>query len=155
MCRRILLVALLYVVGVNAIGGLVATFSMLAVVTSLIGFTFGLLDAWTDVFNLPTKGKEFEKVKVPLYALVFAPPLALSVLDPNIFYSALDYAGAFGVSTLFLVLPPFMVWKERYGDDNTPLATKPMGEFSIECAVGALQNTVLLTDRARIVAAIL
>lgn len=113
----------------KAIGGLVGTFSMLAVITSLIGFTFGLLDAWTDVFNLPTKGKEFEKAKAPLYALIFTPPLVLSVLDPNIFYGALDYAGAFGVTTLFLVLPPYMVWQERYGEDQTPLATKPVGEY--------------------------
>ena len=50
------------------------------------------------------------------------------VAPPDIFYNALDYAGAFGVSTLFLLLPPFMVWQERYGDDKMPLATKPMGK---------------------------
>jgi len=113
-------------------GGLVASlvggFSMLAVITSLIGFTYGLLDAWTDVLKLPSEGKEFERWKSGLYGLVFVPPLALAVANPDIFYSALDYAGAFGVSTLFLVLPPYMVWQERYGDQKFPLATKPMGK---------------------------
>lgn len=105
---------------------LVASFSTLAVVTSLIGFTYGLVSAWTDVFQLPTEGPRFEKWKLVLFAAVFIPPLALSVADPDIFYNALDYGGAFGVSTLFLVLPPIMVWRERYGDNKSPLMTKPM-----------------------------
>ena len=117
----------------NAIGDLVGIFSMLAVITSLIGFTYGLLDAWTDVLGLPTSGKDFDKFKTPLFGLIFAPPLALAVLQPNIFYNALDYAGGFGVTTLFLLLPPVMVWKERYGNEKTPLATKPMGKKGFPC----------------------
>jgi tyrosine-specific transport protein len=113
----------------NAIlGSLVSTFSSAALVTSLIGFVYGLLDAWTDVFSLPSKGPSYEKWKAPLFGLVFLPPLALSMTDPEIFYKALDYGGAFGVSTLFLVLPPIMVWRQRYGDDQQLLMTKPMGK---------------------------
>ena len=110
------------------LGTLVTTFSSLALVTSLIGFVYGLLDGWTDVFNLPTEGPAFDKWKLPLFGLVFLPPLALSLTDPDIFFTALDYGGAFGVSTLFLVLPPIMVWKQRYGDDQQNLLTKPMGK---------------------------
>jgi tyrosine-specific transport protein len=86
------------------------------------------MDAWTDVFDLPSQGPTFDKYKAPLFGLVFLPPLALSVTDPDIFYKALDFGGAFGVSTLFLVLPPFMVWAQRYGEEKTPLITKPMGK---------------------------
>jgi tyrosine-specific transport protein len=111
------------------LGSLVTTFSSAALITSLIGFVYGLLDGWTDVFKLPTEGPAFEKWKLPLYGLVFMPPLALSLTDPDIFYKALEYGGAFGVSTLFLVLPPIMVWKQRYGDDEQPLMTKPMGKY--------------------------
>jgi len=111
------------------LGNLVTTFSSLALVTSLIGFVYGLIDGWTDVFGLPTEGPSFEKWKAPLYGLVFLPPLALSVTDPDIFFKALDYGGAFGVSTLFLVLPPIMVWKQRYGDEEQNLLTKPMVPF--------------------------
>jgi len=111
------------------LGPLVTGFSVLALVTSVIGFTYGLLDAWTDKLQLPMKGEEFEQWKPALYALVFAPPLLLSMTDPDIFYNALDYGGAFGVSTLFLVLPPIMVWQERYGDNDTPLVTPPMVPF--------------------------
>merc|ERR1711935_667182 len=100
-----------------------------SVITSLIGFTYALLDAWTDVFKIPQEGPEFENSKAGLFALIYLPPLALSVTDPDIFYTALDYGGAFGVSTLFLVLPPIMVWKQRYGDDEQNLLTKPMVPF--------------------------
>ena len=111
------------------LANLVTTFSSLAVVTSLIGFVYGLLDGWTDVFGLPTEGPAYEKWKAPLFGLIFLPPLALSVTDPDIFFTALDYGGAFGVSTLFLVLPPLMVWKQRYGDEEQNLLTKPMVPF--------------------------
>lgn len=116
--------------GGNALlGNLVTLFSSLAIVTSLIGFVYGLLDALTDVFQLPQEGPAYEEWKAPLFALVFLPPLALSLADPEIFYKALDYGGAFGVSTLFLVLPPFMIWGQRYGEDKPPLITKPMVPF--------------------------
>eukprot|EP00980_Cylindrotheca_fusiformis_P024953 scaffold12769_cov141-Cylindrotheca_fusiformis.AAC.13 len=111
------------------LGTLVGTFSFLAVVTSLIGFTYALLDAWTDTFRIPQQGPKYEQWKPALFALIFLPPLALSITDPNIFYSALDYGGAFGVSTLFLVLPPIMVWGQRYGENQSELLTKPMVPF--------------------------
>ena len=115
--------------GSEILAPLVGVFSSLALVTSIIGFTYGLVDAWTDVFQLPSKGKEYEQWKAPLFGLVFLPPLALSLADPDIFYKALEYGGAFGVSTLFLVLPPLMVWQERYGEEAKPLMTKPMVPF--------------------------
>jgi tyrosine-specific transport protein len=107
------------------LSGLVSSFSSLALITSLIGFTYGLVDALTDVADIPSEGPSYEKWKPALFAGVFLPPLALSVANPDIFYDALEYGGAFGVSTLFLVLPPIVAWKVRYGED-TPLATKPM-----------------------------
>jgi tyrosine-specific transport protein len=112
----------------------VGVFSELALITSLIGFVYGLLDAITDVAGLPSEGPKFQKWKPALFAGVFIPPLALSASNPEIFYQALDYGGAFGVSTLFLVLPPIMVWKSRYGDLEAPLTTKPMvplGKFPL------------------------
>jgi len=111
------------------LGTLLTTFSSLAVVTSLIGFVYGLLDALTDVLDLPREGRSYEEWKAPLFGLVFVPPLVLALSDPGIFFTALDYGGAFGVSTLFLVLPPFMVWGQRYGDSSEPLATRPMVPF--------------------------
>ena len=124
--------------GSNALlGKLVTIFSSLAIVTSLIGFVFGLLDALTDVLDLPRDGPSFEEWKAPLYGLVFVPPLVLSLSYPDVFFSALDYGGAFGVSTLFLVLPPLMVWEQRYGNSSQPLTTRPMVPFG-KVALGSM-----------------
>lgn len=113
-------------VGGGSLGPLVAIFSELAIMTSIIGFIYGLLDAWTDVFKIPLKGPEFEQWKAPLFAGVLVPPLLFSLGNANIFFDALDYGGAFGVSTLFLVLPPLMVWNQRYGDQEKSLTCPPM-----------------------------
>ena len=75
------------------------------------------------------------------FALVFIPPLLLSVLSPTIFFDAIEVAGAFGVSILFGILPAVMVWKARYGYErrllNEPLV---LGEKAalVVMAVGAI-----------------
>jgi len=53
--------------GNSVLGNLIRTFSTLALVTSLISFVYGLLDAWADVFSLPREGPDFEKWKTPLF----------------------------------------------------------------------------------------
>jgi len=113
-------------IGGEHLGQLVAVFSELAVTTSMIGFIYGLLDAWTDLFQLPSAGKRFEKYKPALFAACLLPPLLFSLNNPRLFLEALEYGGAFGVSTLFLVLPPIMVWNQRYGDDQQSLTSPPM-----------------------------
>ena len=116
-------------IGGERLGQLVSGFSELAVTTSFIGFIYGLLDALTDLFGLPLKGPKFEQWKPALFAGVLAPPLLFSLGNPDIFFKALDYGGAFGVSTLFLVLPPIMVYNQRYGDEATSLTVPPMVPF--------------------------
>jgi len=120
------------------LSNLVQIFSELAIVTSLIGFVYGLIGAWTDVLKLPlsaggptaTNNDNDTLWKPLLYGAVFIPPLAVVVAskgNPDIFIQALDYGGAFGVSTLFLLLPPFMVWNSRYSDtERRKLATLPL-----------------------------
>jgi tyrosine-specific transport protein len=122
------------------LSNLVQIFSELAIVTSLIGFVYGLIGAWTDVLKLPSStstgggtatNNDYNTLWKPLlYGAVFIPPLAIVVAskgNPDIFIQALDYGGAFGVSTLFLLLPPFMVWNSRYSDtERRKLATLPL-----------------------------
>ena len=110
----------------------------------------GLLNAWTDVFGINQKSEAFSKYKPALYGLVYLPPLALSMTDPSIFYTALEYGGAFGVSTLFLVLPPIMIWKQRYQETDSPLITKPMvalGKVPLG-ALWAAASTLILQQAA-------
>lgn len=123
---------------------LVTTFSSLALLTSIIGFTYGLLDAWTDVFQWRLDQLD-ESKKMALFALIYVPPTLLALSNPDIFFQALDYGGAFGVSTLFLVLPPLLVWQERY-QQNTPLATPPLvpgGKVPVVAMLGVAVTLIL------------
>jgi tyrosine-specific transport protein len=110
----------------------VALASELAVVTSLIGVVLGFVNEVYDAIGkLPRQGpKEDNKWKVALLTLL--PPAIVSVIlgaslegyDYN--FEILDYTGIFGGSVLFLILPAFMVWQNRYGDEARPLTVKPM-----------------------------
>ena len=127
--------------GVNGsqLGTVVSVFSELAVATSFIGFVYGLLGFFEDL--LPQEMSMGEYARPAKFALVFIPPLLLSVLSPTIFFDAIEVAGAFGVSILFGILPAVMVWKARYGYErrllNEPLV---LGEKAalVVMAVGAI-----------------
>lgn len=81
------------------IGPMISLFSMAAIVTSFIGFIYGLMEFFADVFT----GKS--KKDASLAGLVLLPPMVIAMADPNIFMNALDYAGTYGISMLFGVLP--------------------------------------------------
>jgi len=123
----------------------VRAFSILAIATSFNGFVFGLRDFFADALGwepalaqqlessggsaevgeaLPqTSDGEYETgQKAVLFALVLLPPLAVSLSDPSLFFSALDNAGTFGVLVLFGIIPPLMAWQQRYGEDASPVA---------------------------------
>ncbi|KAL8170852.1 hypothetical protein V2J09_022656 [Rumex salicifolius] len=91
------------------VGPIVETFSLLAIATSYIGFVLGLADFLADLLNLPAGQSK------PLpYVLTLFPPLVLALLDPEIFFKALDFAGTYGVLVLFGILPAAMSWSDRY-----------------------------------------
>ncbi|KAL9234835.1 hypothetical protein vseg_009659 [Gypsophila vaccaria] len=93
----------------GVVGPIVETFSLLAIGTSYIGFVLGLADFLADLLKLPTGQSK------PLpYLITLFPPLLLSLLDPEIFFKALDFAGTYGVLVLFGVLPAAMSWSDRY-----------------------------------------
>ncbi|MGD1898514.1 MAG: amino acid permease [Phormidesmis sp.] len=98
------------------LGAAISIFSELAIATSFIGFVFGLLSVFQDIFASTTIGRSEKPIS---YLLVFLPPLLFSFLDPNLFFAAIDYAGAFGNSVLFGIIPALMVWKLR--DSSSPL----------------------------------
>ena len=102
--------------GYSQLGLVVSVFSEFAIATSFIGFVFGLLDVFEDIFSgLGESVEAFKSYRRLLfYGLVLMPPLALSVIDPNIFFEAIDLAGAYGNSILFGIIPAVMVWQLRY-----------------------------------------
>ncbi|MEM9949741.1 MAG: aromatic amino acid transport family protein [Cyanobacteria bacterium P01_D01_bin.36] len=102
--------------GYSQLGVVVSVFSEFAIATSFIGFVFGLLNVFEDIFSgLGESVEAFKSYRRLLfYGLVLMPPLALSVIDPNIFFEAIDIAGAYGNSILFGIIPAVMVWQLRY-----------------------------------------
>ncbi|XP_078445213.1 tryptophan/tyrosine permease isoform X2 [Wolffia australiana] len=103
------------------VGPIIQVFSLLAIATSYIGFVLGLSDFLSDLLNLPSGQSK------PLpYALTLIPPLILSLLDPEIFFKALDFAGTYGVLVLFGVLPAAMSWSERYLDESKTMPFPPI-----------------------------
>ncbi|KAM0010072.1 putative amino acid/polyamine transporter 2 [Helianthus debilis subsp. tardiflorus] len=113
---------------------IVGAFSLLAIATSYIGFVLGLSDFLSDLLKLPS-----DKNRPLPYILTVFPPLILSLLDPDIFFKALDFAGTYGVLVLFGVLPAAMAWSDRYSSSslssNIPELV-PGGRFTLSLVIG-------------------
>jgi len=109
-------------------------FSLLAIGTSYIGFVLGLSDFLSDLLKLPTGQRR------PLpYLLTLLPPLVLSLLDPEIFFKALDFAGTYGVLVLFGIIPATMAWKERNSESlGSPRLAQlvPGGKVTLSLMIG-------------------
>lgn len=115
------------------VGPIVEAFSFLAIATSYIGFVLGISDFLADLLKLPSGQNK------PLpYVLTLFPPLVLSLLDPEIFFKALDFAGTYGVLVLFGVFPAAMSWSERYSDElEAPVPPiVPGGKFTLSAVMG-------------------
>lgn len=84
-----------------------AGLSFFSYLTSLmiqsLALTHFLNDGFKQKFSLPA-----------LIAISILPPLVFSILNPTIFFKALDFAGGICAVILFGVLPVLMVWNGRY-----------------------------------------
>ncbi|MEO1444886.1 MAG: aromatic amino acid transport family protein, partial [Cyanobacteria bacterium J06635_11] len=97
------------------LGLAISVFSEFAIATSFIGFAYGLLSVFSDLFTslpstVPTASDAVETLNAAkatdavspkgarslIYALIVLPPLALSLLGPTIFFDAIDLSGALG-----------------------------------------------------------
>eukprot|EP01018_Ginkgo_biloba_P036955 Gb_03200 [translate_table: standard] len=116
-------------------GPIVELFSFLAMGTSYIGFILGLTDFLSDLLKLPSGQR-----RQPLpYLLTIIPPLVLSLLNPDIFFKALDFAGTYGVLVLFGILPAAMAWTERYTEACLPPPVPtivPGGRITLSMVMG-------------------
>ncbi|QYX31351.1 amino acid permease [Sphaerospermopsis torques-reginae] len=96
--------------GAGEVLGLVLTvFSELAIITSFIGFVYGLVDFFQDISRI-TKN---QISRFPIFSLVLFPPMSLGTINPSIFFTALDYTGIFSVSILGGIIPAIMSWQQR------------------------------------------
>ena len=98
---------------------LIVLFSIFAISTSFIGFVYGLLDFFRDVFPF---SRQQPKRRLGAYSLVLLPSFCLSILNPYIFLTALDYAGTFSISLLGGIIPSLMAWKLRYTNSSNSVS---------------------------------
>ncbi|GAB2218449.1 hypothetical protein Drorol1_Dr00001672 [Drosera rotundifolia] len=118
----------------GVVGPIVETFSLLAIATSYIGFVLGLTDFLADLLKLPIG----ENRPLP-YLLTLFPPVGLALLNPEIFFKALDFAGTYGVLVLFGLLPAAMAWSDRYSTSSESLALPslvPGGKVTLSLVIG-------------------
>lgn len=111
-----LVAATLQVTGSLIIANVVKLFSALALITSFLGVSLGLLEAIEDLlkrsFNLSTS-------RAVLGVLTFLPPLLFALFYPEGFIMALGYAGQM-FAFYAVVLPAALVWKARQLHPNLP-----------------------------------
>ncbi|WP_086757190.1 aromatic amino acid transport family protein [Nostoc sp. 106C] len=105
------------------LGVLVSIFSEFAIATSFIGFVYGLLDFFQEIFFV-TQVKFSSRL--PLYSIILLPPMSFGVVNPNIFFTALDYAGTFSISVLGGIIPALMTWKQRQGQEHANKIHQPL-----------------------------
>lgn len=85
-------------------------FAFFALASSLLGITLGLRDFLADGLKI----KKTNLGKACLCAIIFIPPVLISIFFPNIFLKALGLAGGIGSAILLGLLPIAMVWSKRY-----------------------------------------
>jgi tyrosine-specific transport protein len=85
-------------------------FGFFAIVTSMLGVAFSMVDFLGDGIGVSRKGVS----RVGLTLLTFLPPFLFAFWDPGIFLSALGVAGGFGEAFLNGLLPVLLVWVGRY-----------------------------------------
>ena len=88
-------------------------FAFLAIATSFLGVTLGLFDFLADGLQMDKRTK-----RLPLMALTFGPPLAISLIHPSLFLTALGLAGGIGCALLLGLLPIMMAYVSRRRMNN-------------------------------------
>ncbi len=118
-------------------------FAFFALVTSFLTVALSFVDFLSDGLKIEKKGLRHAF----LCFLAFGPPFLFALYYPQIFLSALTYAGGFAAVLLFGILPAFMVWKGRYvknmrGPQLVPFG-KPMLVLIILIALGIMFLEIL------------
>ena len=103
-------VALQSITGIGWIKAMGRTFGLFAIITSILGVSFSVVDFLGDGLKMKRYGKD----RLLLCLLTFIPPFIISALDPSIFVLAISVAGGFGEAYLNGILPALLVWKGRY-----------------------------------------
>jgi tyrosine-specific transport protein len=99
------------VVGKNWMAITGKAFGFFAVVTSMLGVSFSLVDFLGDALKIK---KRTGLRRIGLCLLTFGPPFVFASGDPQAFIYAIGIAGGFGEAFLNGILPISLVWLGRY-----------------------------------------
>lgn len=91
------------------IANMANVFMSICALTSFLGVSLSLVDFLADGTKIDKRSRKGWLV----YALTFIPPMLIVFIDPNIFVTALSYAGIFCV-ILLIIIPLAMVFCGRY-----------------------------------------
>jgi tyrosine-specific transport protein len=103
-------IALAKILGATWVSGFAQTLAFFAILTSFLAQSLALVHFWADGLNV----SHIKKENLSLCAISLVPPLIFSVLYPQIFFSALGFAGGICAVILFGLFPVLMVWIGRY-----------------------------------------
>jgi len=85
-------------------------FALIAIVTSVLGVSFSLVDFLADGLQMKRIGKS----RVFLTCITFFPPCVCAYFNPDIFKIALGIAGGIGEGLINGIIPVALVWSVRY-----------------------------------------
>lgn len=85
-------------------------FAFFVLTTSYVALALAFLDFISDGLKIEKKGFK----KIALCFGIFIPPMVVALIYPDIFITALEYAGGISCALLFGLLPPVMAWVGRY-----------------------------------------
>ncbi|NGX39271.1 MAG: Tyrosine-specific transport protein [Chlamydiae bacterium] len=92
-------------------------FAFFAIITSLLGVAFSMVDFLADGMKVERKGW----MRVGLTLLTFFPPFVFVTLKPEVFDQALGVAGGIGEAILNGLIPVALVWVGRYRRNIEPV----------------------------------
>jgi tyrosine-specific transport protein len=124
-----------------ALSTAVQIFSFSAVVTSFVGFYFGMRGFVKDVLVESSLSTAADDERI-LAAAVLVPPSIVAATDPTLFLPALDAAGTFGITMLFGVIPAACVWRLRQGETSSDAVFVPGGN-AVLATMAALSMFVI------------
>jgi len=114
-------------VGVNWILEIAQSFAFFAITTSFLSVSLSFVDFLADGLGI----KKSVSGNCFLVLLAILPPLIFSLIYPDVFLVALNYAGGYGAIILFGILPVLMVWKGRYHQKRMDQLILPGGKAAL------------------------
>lgn len=87
-----------------------SSLAFFAILTSFLAQSLSIVHFLSDGMNV----KHDKRENIYICFLALLPPLIAAILNPAIFYQALNFAGGVCAVILFGIFPVLMIWKGRY-----------------------------------------